>query len=63
MGLIINYCIINFHLLFIAPTRTVSLTFANNIANGIKPTFSWVYNRKKKIITGYKKKFEVIDRV
>ncbi|HOZ67249.1 MAG TPA: adenosylcobalamin-dependent ribonucleoside-diphosphate reductase, partial [Burkholderiaceae bacterium] len=38
----------NSHLLSIAPTGTVSLAFADNASNGIEPSFSWMYRRKKR---------------
>lgn len=36
----------NSHLLSIAPTGTIALTFADNASNGIEPAFSWYYPRK-----------------
>jgi ribonucleoside-diphosphate reductase alpha chain len=42
----------NSHLLSIAPTGTISLSFADNASNGIEPAFSWTYNRKKRMNDG-----------
>jgi len=51
----------NSHLLSIAPTGTITLVFADNASNGIEPAFSWVYTRKKRMMDGTKKEFEVAD--
>lgn len=51
----------NSHLLSIAPTGTIALAFADNASNGIEPPFSWVYDRKKRMMDGSKKTFEVAD--
>ena len=51
----------NSHLLSIAPTGTITLVFADNASNGIEPAFSWVYTRKKRMMDGSKKEFEVAD--
>lgn len=51
----------NSHLLSIAPTGTVSLAFADNASNGIEPSFSWVYRRKKREADASVKEYEVQD--
>jgi len=51
----------NSHLLSIAPTGTVSLAFADNASNGIEPSFSWVYRRKKREADGRTTEYEVQD--
>src|SRR3989441_11337176 len=51
----------NSHLLSIAPTGTISLAFADNASNGIEPTFSWTYTRKKRMADGTLKEFPVED--
>src|SRR4249920_3410351 len=51
----------NSHLLSIAPTRTISLAFADNASNGIEPPFSWTYTRKKRMADGTHKEFPVED--
>ncbi|NMM10508.1 MAG: adenosylcobalamin-dependent ribonucleoside-diphosphate reductase [Polaromonas sp.] len=51
----------NSHLLSIAPTGTVSLAFADNASNGIEPSFSWVYRRKKRESDGSTTEYAVED--
>jgi len=51
----------NSHLLSIAPTGTVSLAFADNASNGIEPSFSWVYRRKKREADGTITEYAVED--
>ena len=51
----------NSHLLSIAPTGTVSLAFADNASNGIEPSFSWSYRRKKREADGTTSEYMVED--
>ena len=51
----------NSHLLSIAPTGTISLSFADNASNGIEPAFSWRYTRKKREADGGFKEYAVED--
>jgi ribonucleoside-diphosphate reductase alpha chain len=51
----------NSHLLSIAPTGTVSLAFADNASNGIEPSFSWTYRRRKRAAGGGTTEYEVED--
>jgi ribonucleoside-diphosphate reductase alpha chain len=51
----------NSHLLSIAPTGTISLAFADNASNGIEPAFSWFYTRKKRMMDGTSKEYQVED--
>ena len=51
----------NSHLLSIAPTGTVSLAFADNASNGIEPSFSWKYRRKKREADGSTTDYAVED--
>ena len=51
----------NSHLLSIAPTGTISLAFADNASNGIEPAFSWFYTRKKRMVDGSSKDYQVED--
>jgi ribonucleoside-diphosphate reductase alpha chain len=51
----------NSHLLSIAPTGTVSLAFADNASNGIEPSFSWEYRRKKRLPDGSTQDYAVQD--
>lgn len=51
----------NSHLLSIAPTGTISLTFGDNCSNGIEPAFSFSYQRKKKMPDGSTKTMNVED--
>lgn len=51
----------NSHLLSIAPTGTVSLAFADNASNGIEPSFSWMYRRKKREADGSTREYQVED--
>jgi ribonucleoside-diphosphate reductase alpha chain len=51
----------NSHLLSIAPTGTISLAFADNASNGIEPAFSWFYTRKKRMMDGSSKDYQVED--
>jgi ribonucleoside-diphosphate reductase alpha chain len=51
----------NSHLLSIAPTGTVSLAFADNASNGIEPSFSWTYRRKKREADGSLSEYTVED--
>ena len=51
----------NSHLISIAPTGTVSLAFADNASNGIEPSFSWCYNRKKREADGSTREYAVED--
>lgn len=36
----------NSHLLSLAPTGTISLAFAGNVASGLEPAFAWRYRRR-----------------
>lgn len=56
-----HYGIRNSHLLSIAPTGTVSLAFADNCSNGIEPSFSWTYKRKKRNADGSTMSYDVED--
>ncbi len=56
-----TYGIRNSHLLSIAPTGTVSLAFADNASNGIEPSFSWAYRRKKREADGRTTEYAVED--
>ena len=58
---ILAHGIRNSHLLSIAPTGTITLVFADNASNGIEPAFSWLYIRKKRMMDGSVKEFEVAD--
>lgn len=51
----------NSHLLSIAPTGTVSLAFADNASNGIEPSFSWIYRRRKRESDGSTTDYAVED--
>jgi ribonucleoside-diphosphate reductase alpha chain len=51
----------NSHLLSIAPTGTISLSFADNASNGIEPPFSWTYTRKKRMPDNSMREFAVED--
>lgn len=51
----------NSHLLSIAPTGTISLAFADNTSNGIEPPFSYTYQRKKRMVDGSFKFYDVED--
>jgi ribonucleoside-diphosphate reductase alpha chain len=51
----------NSHLLSIAPTGTVSLAFADNASNGIEPSFSWSYRRRKRESDGTTSEYMVED--
>lgn len=51
----------NSHLMSIAPTGTITLAFADNASNGIEPAFSWKYNRKKRMMDGSSRIYEVAD--
>jgi ribonucleoside-diphosphate reductase alpha chain len=51
----------NSHLLSIAPTGTVSLAFADNASNGIEPSFSWSYLRRKRESDGSQREYTVED--
>ena len=51
----------NSHLLSIAPTGTISLSFADNASNGIEPPFSWTYTRKKRMPDNTMREFAVED--
>ena len=51
----------NSHLLSIAPTGTVSLGFSDNASNGVEPSFSWTYQRKKREANGTHSFYEVQD--
>lgn len=51
----------NSHLLSVAPTGTVSLAFADNASNGIEPSFSWTYTRKKREADGSTQEYAVED--
>ena len=52
----------NSHLLAIAPTGTISLAFADNASNGIEPSFSWTYTRRKRAADGSSVEYQVEDR-
>jgi ribonucleoside-diphosphate reductase alpha chain len=56
-----KYGLRNSHLLSIAPTGTISLAFADNASNGIEPAFSWCYTRKKRMMDGTSKEYQVKD--
>lgn len=49
----------NSHLLSIAPTGTISLAFADNASGGIEPSFSWTYNRVKRMLDGSQQTYAV----
>jgi ribonucleoside-diphosphate reductase alpha chain len=51
----------NSHLLSVAPTGTVSLAFADNASNGIEPSFSWTYRRRKRESDGSTIEYTVED--
>lgn len=51
----------NSHLLSIAPTGTISLSFCDNASNGIEPPFSWTYDRKKRLAEGGHRIYSVED--
>jgi ribonucleoside-diphosphate reductase alpha chain len=51
----------NSHLVSIAPTGTVSLSFADNASNGIEPAYSWAYERKKRLAEGGEVVYAVQD--
>ncbi|MHB8697758.1 MAG: adenosylcobalamin-dependent ribonucleoside-diphosphate reductase [Sulfuricaulis sp.] len=51
----------NSHLLAIAPTGTITLSFADNASNGIEPPYSWTYTRTKRLANGEKMDFQVED--
>ena len=56
-----KYGIRNSHLLTVAPTGTISLSFADNASNGIEPPFSYAYSRKKRTDRGGEVFYTVID--
>jgi len=56
-----HYGIRNSHLLSIAPSEIVSLTFADNASSGIEPSSSWVYSYKKRTVNGELKEFDVMN--
>ena len=45
----------------IAPTGTISLAFADNASNGIEPSFSWFYTRKKRMADDSRMEYQVED--
>ncbi|MDB5794391.1 MAG: adenosylcobalamin-dependent ribonucleoside-diphosphate reductase [Noviherbaspirillum sp.] len=51
----------NSHVLSIAPTGTITLAFADNASNGIEPVFSWFYSRRKRLVGGGHKTYQVYD--
>jgi len=51
----------NSHLLAIAPTGTISLTFGENVSSGIEPPFAWTYTRKARTAGGERMEYEVQD--
>ena len=51
----------NSHLLSIAPAGSISLAFADNVANGIEPAFAWSYQRAKQMPDGTHKDYAVAD--
>jgi ribonucleoside-diphosphate reductase alpha chain len=51
----------NSHLLSIAPTGTVSLAFADNASNGIEPSYSWTYRRRKREANNGVSEYDVQD--
>ena len=51
----------NSHLVSIAPTGTISLTFGENVSGGIEPAFGWTYNRKKVMVDNSEVWFPVED--
>ena len=59
---IVSVGIRNSHLLSIAPTGTIALAFADNASNGIEPSFSWTYTRRKRTADNGIKVYEVEDR-
>lgn len=56
-----KYGLRNSHLLSIAPTGTISLTFGENVSSGIEPAFAWDYTRTTKQADGSRKSFAVQD--
>lgn len=51
----------NSHLLSIAPTGTISLTFGRNVSGGIEPSFAWEYQRTAKAADGSRVSYPVQD--
>lgn len=51
----------NSHLLSIAPAGSISLAFADNVANGVEPAFAWSYDRAKKMRDGTQQNYAVED--
>jgi ribonucleoside-diphosphate reductase alpha chain len=51
----------NSHLLSIAPTGTISLSFADNASSGIEPAYSWLYRRRKRDKNGNLAEHQVQD--
>lgn len=51
----------NSHLLSIAPTGTISLTFGRNVSGGIEPSFAWEYQRTTKARDGSRHTYPVQD--
>jgi ribonucleoside-diphosphate reductase alpha chain len=51
----------NSHLLSIAPTGTISLTFGQNVSSGIEPPFAWHYRRRSRDREGQVQSYEVQD--
>ncbi|MGH8159342.1 MAG: adenosylcobalamin-dependent ribonucleoside-diphosphate reductase [Rhodanobacter sp.] len=58
---IAQYGLRNSHLLAIAPTGTMSLTFGDNASNGIEPAFAFAYQRNVKEADGSTRKVVVLD--
>ncbi|ELN4741005.1 adenosylcobalamin-dependent ribonucleoside-diphosphate reductase [Escherichia coli] len=56
-----KYGIRNSHLLSIAPTGTISLSFCDNASNGIEPPFTWFYDRNKRMPDGSQATYRVYD--
>ena len=48
----------NSHLLAIAPTGSISLAFADNVANGIEPVFAWRHVRRMRMRDGSSADFD-----
>lgn len=56
-----TYGLRNSHLLSIAPAGSVSLAFADNVSNGIEPSFGWTYRRNILGIDGQVRPYMVED--
>lgn len=51
----------NSHVNSIAPTGTISLAFADNASNGVEPPFSFTYKRRKRLVNGGYREYDVED--